>query len=249
MIVREFYPLMTLAERWGCTVSELLHLGIQGELQICVNIYGMASGQRRLRICLDDTDSEPGVEPESEEEREESAQIAAAYDAWLSRTTRDMPFGIFELDYASLRFIDMPDGLPFELFEARKFDNGGWWDVTFDPPVMIKQEHLCMLHEEVIGIDKMGLEKMRLATSVGGVVSASDPGQAYRDTLSKLGRLAADIRHSKPGGSREKRQMMIDIWMSGKYTSRDICAEQECDALGMSFSAARKALRGTPDPS
>lgn len=58
---------------------------------------------------------------------------------------------------------------------------------------------------------------------------------------------AVEVRHSKPGGSREKRESIRAIWASGKYSSRDICAEQECAALGMSFSAVRKALRNTPD--
>ena len=59
---------------------------------------------------------------------------------------------------------------------------------------------------------------------------------------------AADIRHSKPGNSREKSMSIKRIWASGKYTSRDRCAEEECAALGMSYSSARKALRNTPDP-
>lgn len=62
-------------------------------------------------------------------------------------------------------------------------------------------------------------------------------------------RNAANDRHDKPGGAREKQAKIRDIWSSGKYTSRDICAEQECAALGMSFSTARKALRNTPEPS
>lgn len=66
--------------------------------------------------------------------------------------------------------------------------------------------------------------------------------------VSDLMKRAADVRHSAPGGSRDKRQQMVSIWLSGKYTSRDICAEQECAALNMSFSTARKALRGIPDP-
>ncbi len=61
-------------------------------------------------------------------------------------------------------------------------------------------------------------------------------------------RNAANARHSKPGGSREKKRQMCALWASGKYSTRDICAEQECAATGMSFSAARKALRGTPSP-
>lgn len=59
---------------------------------------------------------------------------------------------------------------------------------------------------------------------------------------------AANSRHNKPGGSREKQRQMRLIWASGKYTNRDRCAEEECDALGISFSTARKALRKTPDP-
>lgn len=72
--------------------------------------------------------------------------------------------------------------------------------------------------------------------------------EELRDIFSQLGKHAADTRHSKPGGSRDKRENIRTIWASGKYTSRDLCAEQECSALGMSFSVARKALRNTPDP-
>jgi hypothetical protein len=49
-------------------------------------------------------------------------------------------------------------------------------------------------------------------------------------------------------GSHQKRENIREIWATGRYTSRDICAEQECAALNMSFSTARKALRGTPEP-
>ena len=58
---------------------------------------------------------------------------------------------------------------------------------------------------------------------------------------------AAEARHSRPGGSRDIQQSIREIWASGKYSSRDLCAEQECAALGISFSTARKALRNTPD--
>jgi hypothetical protein len=58
----------------------------------------------------------------------------------------------------------------------------------------------------------------------------------------------AEIRHSMPGGSRDKALLIREIWASGKYSDRDLCATQECDALVMSWSTARKALRNTPDP-
>lgn len=66
--------------------------------------------------------------------------------------------------------------------------------------------------------------------------------------LSVAAKIAANAKHDKPGGSREKANEMRKQWASGKYSTRDICAEQECASLNMSFSAARKALQNTPDP-
>ncbi len=60
--------------------------------------------------------------------------------------------------------------------------------------------------------------------------------------------VAANARHDRPGGSREKQRQIREIWASGKYSSRDRCAEEECAALEMSYAAARKALKNTPDP-
>lgn len=60
---------------------------------------------------------------------------------------------------------------------------------------------------------------------------------------------AANALHDKPGGSRDKKRQIREIWASGKYTSRDLCAEQECAALNMSISVARRALYKTPEPS
>lgn len=76
----------------------------------------------------------------------------------------------------------------------------------------------------------------------------SKSANEVRDIFSAMGKHAADRRHSQPGGSRDKRENIRTIWASGKYKSRDICAEKECDGLGMSFSVARKALRNTPAP-
>lgn len=67
-------------------------------------------------------------------------------------------------------------------------------------------------------------------------------------SASKRGKKAADQRHGQPGGSRDKREKILALWLSGKYSSKDRCAEEECAGLEMSFSSARKALRGAPDP-
>jgi hypothetical protein len=70
---------------------------------------------------------------------------------------------------------------------------------------------------------------------------------AKEQQASKRGRAAADALHSQPGGSRDKRQAMLNSWASGKYTTRDMCAEEECAGIGLSFSKARKHLIGTAD--
>jgi hypothetical protein len=82
------------------------------------------------------------------------------------------------------------------------------------------------------------------------VAAAIDDGtlQKVKETISAQNKLLADMRHSRPGGAREKRKKIRAIWALGKYKSRDLCAEKEHEALGMSFSAARKALIGTPRP-
>ncbi|MDP3761531.1 MAG: hypothetical protein Q8R01_13545 [Ramlibacter sp.] len=89
------------------------------------------------------------------------------------------------------------------------------------------QRQLVMLTEQREGVRTMVRDRM---------------GRASRS-----GKTAAEARHSKPGGSRDKARRIQAIWATGKYSNRDLCAEEECGALGMSFSAARKALRGTPN--
>jgi hypothetical protein len=80
----------------------------------------------------------------------------------------------------------------------------------------------------------------------------AEKDEAYDDVVSSIrasdARHKANLLHDKPGGSREKRKQIQEIWASGKYSSRDMCAEQECAALNMSISTARKALVNTPDP-
>lgn len=60
--------------------------------------------------------------------------------------------------------------------------------------------------------------------------------------------VAANVKHDRPGGSRDKQRRIREAWASGKYSTRGICAEQECAALGMSYATAVKALRNTPEP-
>lgn len=51
---------------------------------------------------------------------------------------------------------------------------------------------------------------------------------------------AAKKRHEPMNAAKEK---LRAIWASGKYTTKERCAEMECEALKMSYDTARKALR------
>lgn len=76
----------------------------------------------------------------------------------------------------------------------------------------------------------------------------NDPPVGSAEWRRSNARTAANARHSQRGGSRDKQQRMRKIWAKGKYSSRDRCAEKECEALGMSFKAARNALINIPRP-
>jgi hypothetical protein len=61
-----------------------------------------------------------------------------------------------------------------------------------------------------------------------------------KEDISSRAQFAAKKKHEPKKVAKER---IIEIWKSGKYSNRDLCAEQECAALGLSFSTARKALR------
>ena len=79
-------------------------------------------------------------------------------------------------------------------------------------------------------------------------IKSADPEIGSPEWRSQIARTAANAKHDLPGGSRDKQGRMRSLWASGNYSSRDVCAEQECSALEMSFATARKALVNTPDP-
>lgn len=89
-------------------------------------------------------------------------------------------------------------------------------------------------------------ELMSLEESLEKVRQLGHTQAAYLNH--QRGKLAAEANHNKSGGSRERQAKVREAWASGKYSSRDRCAEEECGALGMSYSSARKALRNQPEP-
>lgn len=59
---------------------------------------------------------------------------------------------------------------------------------------------------------------------------------------------AADAKHARPGGSRDKREQLLTIWRIGKYDTKTRCAEEESGAIGIAYSTALKILRNVPKP-
>ena len=140
------------------------------------------------------------------------------------------------------------------LLELRDADDSYWTPTTLDENDNggLTQEDL-RVSSKILFVTSADLNEIRVQeqTTIANHNShglSRYPDQDRRYPITELARLAANARHSKPGASRDKRQAIRAIWQSGKYSSRDLCAEQECAALEMSFSTARKALRNAPDP-
>lgn len=112
----------------------------------------------------------------------------------------------------------------------------------------ILQDFLALLADQGQALEAWGKSKKSRREAVKLHAEAEKKLSQKLDDASARGRAAADTLHNKPGGSREKVAAIRNLWASGKYSSRDLCAEQECAHLVMSFSAARKALRNAPKP-
>ncbi|MCE8002714.1 hypothetical protein [Billgrantia ethanolica] len=107
------------------------------------------------------------------------------------------------------------------------------------------------VRKTIVGAYLMGLEAASLAVDTRTMGTSVEEAieKLKKEGLRAAAKAAADARHNKPGGSRELKEKIRAIWATGKYSSRDICAEEEWAALGYkSFAAARKALRNTKDP-
>jgi hypothetical protein len=82
-------------------------------------------------------------------------------------------------------------------------------------------------------------------------------GPFERDSLEKDFRFfrrlsasrAAVAKQSQPRGYGEKRKKVLDAYAMGKYESREECAKQESQRLGIAFDTARRYLRNAPKPS
>ncbi|GAA0838902.1 hypothetical protein [Cupriavidus pauculus] len=117
---------------------------------------------------------------------------------------------------------------------------------------MLRKSQISAIKEELLRepIDDaftllvlLGLERAR-----GASIAEKEAMELRSAQSSSAGKKGAEIRHSQPNGAREKAQKVRALWATGKYKSRTQCAEQEHAKLGMSYEAARKALRNTANP-
>jgi hypothetical protein len=105
-----------------------------------------------------------------------------------------------------------------------------------------------MIHSEDEGLDSiqeiLNMQPVNALTLVHLVRLERE--NAAKLELKLRAQKGAEAHHREHRNNAEK---MRAIWAEGKYTSRDRCAIEECEALGMSYDTARRALRRTPQPS
>jgi len=76
----------------------------------------------------------------------------------------------------------------------------------------------------------------------------TEPEVGSPEWRSKNARHAANVKHSQPGGSRDKRAQARKLWASGKYKTRTELAEKESSSIGISIGIIKKALANIPGP-
>ena len=114
--------------------------------------------------------------------------------------------------------------------------------------LMVAGQDIPLAHVLTFNRHELTADKDALLRLVDGDTRQPASGVGSVAWRKQTAKAAANARHNQPGGSRDKRRQIREIWATGKYSSRDICAEEKCAALRMSFSAARKALRNVAKP-
>jgi hypothetical protein len=109
--------------------------------------------------------------------------------------------------------------------------------------LMVAGQNVPFVHTLTLNRRGLKADKDAVLRLVEGDTRQPASGVGSAAWRTQNAKAAANARHNQPGGSRDKQRQIREIWATGKYSSRDICAEEEYAALGMSFSAARKALR------
>jgi hypothetical protein len=169
---------------------------------------------------------------------------------WSAQTPR---FVLQHLD--ATRFLDTV---------RRKFGRYG-----LNNPLMLERLEHSILHQETlakisinnlarrarktaeIAIDEylLGRKARFNATqdSMALIGSRSDASQTHLqgtpERSREIARHAANVRHGAPGGSRDKRQQVREMWRTGKFKTKTECAAKATREIGISHATAVKELR------
>ena len=152
-----YVSLHKAAELLGVSENELIHAGAFEKIQICVNIYGRATNTRRTRFETSPQNmNEYGPELVNPLALNEVDSQHIAITNLTKSYVSQMPEGVFGLESEALRFFEMPETKNFELYEAKKFDETGLWNVEFDPPITIERGDIVVLSAEIERISANG---------------------------------------------------------------------------------------------
>lgn len=125
------------AEVLATDTETLLHLGGQGRVQLCVDLFGCVTQMTKSRL---------GVR---RDRGEDDAEDQEEVEYWRSRESEEeMPDGIFELFGDDARWLEQ--GVRSVVVEsALKHDHGGWWHVDFGNHIEVTVKDLVILYGEV----------------------------------------------------------------------------------------------------
>jgi hypothetical protein len=233
---KNYYRVSELAAAWGCSVEDIFHHFLHDHLRLGIHVfnkilYGLNADFRTVGIySVIGVITIPPVCAETWEMGSEEVSQAGGF-----LVEPDYPPLITEASYLEEASFAPP---MFPWAAGRDWEHPET-DHSLIKRFMVGRNDLYLIKKSDVVVH--AVERARLE---GEPLKIGSP-----EWRSQIARKAANARHDQPGGSRDKQQQIREIWASGKYSSRDICAEQECAALDMSFTAARKALRNTPEPS
>ncbi|HJR14260.1 MAG TPA: hypothetical protein VJ833_10220 [Rhodanobacteraceae bacterium] len=145
--------------------------------------------------------------------------------------------------------------MPIHIRDPMEWDPQ-WIDVRTKKPVR-KKKDLPPEILKIAGVINMtlrhcvytgGPEKLVAAPPAWHLVTAIAVIRAQQVIAGDKGKANVNKRHAAPGGSRDLADEVRKAWASGKYKSREKCADDVYEHIGVSRKAARNALIGTPKP-
>lgn len=181
------YALEDLAQRWGCSVHDLVWRGATGDLQICADVaeVGRGSGRARRPATPEGQDPQPPGWDKLPRIRREREEGLAEFASNRERTTRATPPAVYVLPRCLLRRMAAPDFVALELEDALEFDGERWLKVEFWPPFEIGRLRLRVLAEEVARYERGLPGKPQASGAVPAGAAQAQPEREARPAETK----------------------------------------------------------------